>query len=104
MQKLAHEAGGRKPAVDLFGTPSVVGLEIRLDISRREPCCDDVVAQVFPGKGPHAGELICTKCGQHRGWLSKSTHDWLLAVVGKFGWPEEPIIIRDRAAPSKDWP
>jgi hypothetical protein len=90
---------------DLFGAPTIVGLRVVLDTSRAPACCDSNTAQVFPGKGPHASELVCTKCGQHRGWLSKSTHDWLLGVVKQFGWPEEPIAIRDRFRNSEeDWP
>jgi hypothetical protein len=79
--------------VDLFSAPTIIGLNIALEKNRSQPCCDGL-AQIFPGKGPHAGELVCVKCGQHGGWLSKSTHDWLLSVVTKFGWPDKPIRIR----------
>jgi len=44
----------------------------------------------------HAAELVCGKCGSHRGWLSKQTHDWVLRLVQLYGWPEQPITIRDR--------
>jgi hypothetical protein len=48
---------------------------------------------IGPGKGPHAGELICVDCGQHR-WLSKRAADWLEFVVTRFGAPNTPIIVR----------
>src|SRR5262249_44702217 len=79
---------------DLFGQPTLVGLNVVLDGS--PGWCDGATATLFPGRAMHAGELVCTKCGQHRGWLSKQTHEWLLKVVGQFGRPEKPIVIRDR--------
>ena len=84
---------------DLLSAPTIVGLHVQLDVSRAPKCgCDNAVTQVFAGRGPHAGEFRCSKCGAFRGWLSKSTAIWLLAVISKFGWPaaDQPIIIRDR--------
>jgi len=46
------------------------------------------------GRGPHAGELVCANCGQHRGWLSKSTARWIETVVSRFGAPTTPIAVR----------
>ena len=59
---------------DLFGAPTLVGLKVKLDrpVDRERPCCRNVCT-IGAGRGPHAGELICSDCGQHRGWLSKST-------------------------------
>jgi hypothetical protein len=33
------------------------------------PCCDTDVTILGPGKGPHAGELLCKTCGRHRRWM-----------------------------------
>jgi hypothetical protein len=81
--------------VDLFGAPTLIGLKVKLDrlIDRERPCCRNV-CRIGVGKGPHAGELTCSDCGQHRGWLSKPTAKWLEAVVSKFGAPTAPIIVR----------
>ena len=45
-------------------------------------------------RGPHAGELICANCGQHRGWLSKTTAAWIENVITRFGAPTTPIVVR----------
>ena len=80
---------------DLFGNPTLVGLQVRLDrpIDRERPCCRNICI-INTGKGPHAGELICIGCGGHRGWLSHATAQWITAVVSKFGAPNGPIIVR----------
>ena len=31
---------------------------------------------------------------QHRGWLSKSTAEWIASVITKFGAPTTPIVVR----------
>jgi hypothetical protein len=76
-------------------TGNLIGLKVKLDrpIDRERPCCRNVCA-VGPARGPHAGKLTCADCGQHRGWLSKSTAHWIEAVVSKFGAPTTPIIVR----------
>jgi hypothetical protein len=80
---------------DLFGEPTLVGLQVRLarPIDLERPCCCNICT-IFPGKAQHAGELRCTDCGQHRGWLSKPTAQWIAAVVAKFGAPTTPIVMR----------
>jgi hypothetical protein len=81
--------------VDLFGVPALIGLEVRLDrpADRENPCCRNV-CRIGTGKGPHAGELICADCGRHRGWLSKSTAQWIGSVITRFGAPTTPIVVR----------
>jgi hypothetical protein len=32
--------------------------------------------------------LNCRSCGRRRGWLSKSTADWIAEVAARFGAPE----------------
>jgi hypothetical protein len=73
----------------------LVGLEIKLNrpVDRERPCCRNVCT-IGAARGPHAGELICTDCGQRRGWLSQSTAQWIREVVARFGAPRTPIIIR----------
>lgn len=79
---------------DLFGAPTLVGLKIRLDrpADRDRPCCRNVCT-IGAGRRPHAGELVCADCGQHRGWLSKSTARWIETVVSRFGAPTTPISV-----------
>src|SRR5262249_763850 len=83
------------PMHDFLGNPTLVGLKIRLDrpADRDRPCSPNV-STIGAGRGPHAGELICTDCGQHRGWLSKSTTHWIETVVMRFGAPTTPIVVR----------
>src|SRR5215470_2107950 len=77
--------------LDLFVAPEgpLVGLRVKLDrpVDRSHPCCSNICS-IGSGKRPHAGELICADCGQHRGWLSKSTAQWIEHVVTRFGAPE----------------
>jgi hypothetical protein len=81
--------------VDLFGNPTLIGLKVKLDrpVDRARPCCENICT-IGAGKGPHAGELICADCGQHRGWLSKSTARWIESVITRFGAPNTPIVVR----------
>src|SRR5262245_22335137 len=83
------------PMRDLFGNPTLVGIRVKLDrpVDRDHPCCRNVCT-VGAGRGPHAGELICSDCGQHRGWLSKSTAHWIETVVARLGVPTTPIVVR----------
>jgi hypothetical protein len=80
---------------NLFGAPTLLGLRVRLDrpIDRERPCCLNICT-VGLARGPHAGELICADCGQHRGWLSKSTAQWIKHVATRFGAPTTPIVVR----------
>jgi hypothetical protein len=80
---------------DLFGAPTLIGVRMKLDrpIDRERPCCLNVCT-IGPASGPHAGELVCTGCGQHRGWLSKSTAAWIESIITRFGAPTTPIVVR----------
>ena len=73
----------------------LTGLRIKLDrpVDRDRRCCRNICT-IGPGKGPHAGELTCTDCGQHRGWLSKTTAHWIEDVISRFGAPTTPIVVR----------
>jgi hypothetical protein len=83
--------------LDLFNAPeeTLVGLRIKLDrpVDRDRRCCRNICT-IGPSKEPYAGELICSDCGQHRGWLSKSTAHWIESVFTRFGAPTTPIVVR----------
>jgi hypothetical protein len=83
------------PNKDLFGNPTLIGLEVKLDrpADRERPCCKNI-CRIGAARGPHAGALTCTGCGQHRGWLSKSTARWIQSVITRFGAPTTPIVVR----------
>jgi hypothetical protein len=84
---------------DMFGADNtggkLVGLRVKMDrpVDKQTPCCRNICV-IRPGKGPHAGELVCNDCGQHRGWLSKSTAQWIASVATRFGAPTTPIVVR----------
>jgi hypothetical protein len=80
---------------DKSAAGGIIGLKVRLDrpIDRARPCCRNICI-IGPGKGPHAGVLHCADCGQHRGWLSKTTAQWIQHVATRFGAPTTPIIVR----------
>jgi hypothetical protein len=82
---------GAAPAVDT----NLVGLKVKLDrpVDREQPCCNNVCI-INAGKQPHAGELRCANCDQHRGWLSKPTAQWIESVITRFGAPTTPIVVR----------
>jgi hypothetical protein len=103
MAKVSASAIRRKTAYnnyrqpDFFAEPQrgpLVGLRVKLDrdIDRDRPHCRNIYT-IGPGKGPHAGELICVDCGHHR-WMSKRAADWLEFVVTRFGAPNTPISVR----------
>jgi hypothetical protein len=73
----------------------IVGLSVKLDrpVDREQPCCRNVCI-IGAGKGPHAGDLHCADCGQHRGWLSQTSAQWTESVVMRFGAPTTPIVVR----------
>jgi hypothetical protein len=80
---------------DLFDAPTLIGLKVKLDrpIDRERPCCLNICT-IGAARGPHAGELRCVDCGQHRGWLSKPTAQWIETVATRFGAPTTPIVVR----------
>jgi hypothetical protein len=73
----------------------LIGLTVKLDrpVDRERPCCRNICI-IGAGKGPHACQLNCADCGQRRGWLSKSTAQWIEHVVTRFGAPITPIVVR----------
>jgi hypothetical protein len=83
--------------LDMFSTAAskIVGLRVKLDrpVDREKPCCRNICV-IGAAKGPHAGELRCAGCGQYRGWLSKSTAQWIESVITRFGAPTTPTVVR----------
>ena len=79
----------------VIATSSLIGLQVKLDrpVDREKPCCRNICV-IEAGKGPHAGALHCVDCGRHRGWVSKSSAQWIETVVTRFGAPTTPIVVR----------
>ena len=85
--------------IDMFNASKnngLIGLRVKLDrpVDREKPCCRNICI-IGAGKGPHAHALHCSDCGQHRGWISKSTATWIEQVVTRFGAPTTPIVVRN---------
>jgi hypothetical protein len=74
---------------------TLIGTKIKLDrpTDRERPCCRNVCIISASGE-PHAGKLNCADCGRDRGWLSKTTAQWIESVMSRFGAPATPIIVR----------
>jgi hypothetical protein len=73
---------------ELFTTPRMSplqGLMFKLDrkIDQLKPCCENF-AVVHAGRGPHAAELCCKKCGKHRSWMPRKLTDWFLTLLAIF--------------------
>lgn len=71
---------------------TLVQLDRRTDLEK--PCCRNI-ATIGAGKGPHAAELRCSVCGNHRGWLPRQALDFIRSLAETFGNSAEPIILRD---------
>jgi hypothetical protein len=73
----------------------LLGLHIRLDrpIDRDQPCCRNFCV-IEPGRPPYAGKLVCADCGRSRGWLSRTTAEWIESVTTRFSAPTTPIVVR----------
>jgi len=76
----------------------LVGLRVRLERPIDAPCgkCGETVVTIGPGAGPHVASLNCASCDRHRGWLPKAIAYFLIETVTRFGWPLEPITIRNQ--------
>jgi hypothetical protein len=79
---------------------TLIGLRVQLDrpIDRAKPCCRNLCT-LAPGKGPHAYQLVCEDCGAFRGWMSRSTANWITHVVERCGKPPTPIVVRKSTHP-----
>jgi hypothetical protein len=77
----------------------LIGLAVKLS----DLChCGHDIARIGPPAGPHLAELRCTMCQQHRGWLPRTAHQFLIEITKQFGRPTEPVTVRrggDQCAP-----
>src|SRR5262249_49723495 len=94
----ADEVGGascEKLVDSSFNNPALAKIQVKLDrhVDRQKPCCQNW-AVLAAGKGPHAAELKCMTCGAHRGWVSKTTFNFIETTVRLFG-VTEPFVIKD---------
>jgi hypothetical protein len=82
----------------LFASPEstttdlILGLAVKLPDSCR--ACGTYVVRIGSGAGPHVAGLACDECEQHRGWMSRTSYDFIRAIATKFGHPDTPIVIR----------
>jgi hypothetical protein len=78
--------------------PSLInGMRLKLErkVDQQKPCCSSM-AIVHAGKGPHAAELRCVKCGSHRGRLPKEMANFLLAALEHFPKAKTDVhVLRD---------
>jgi hypothetical protein len=73
------------------------GLILKLERKgdRENPCCENF-AIVQAGKGPHSAELLCKRCGKHRGWMPRKVTDWFLTLLAIFpGAAKDVHVWRD---------
>jgi hypothetical protein len=56
--------------------------------------CGERVAVIEAPVPPHAGSLVCSTCGKHRGWLPRHAYNFVTEIINKFGRPTEPIAYR----------
>jgi hypothetical protein len=83
--------------IDLFCEPAsppdhqLIGLAVQLpDLCK----CGDAIAVIGRGKGMHSASLYCRLCNNHRGWVSRTSFDFLRKTIETFGRPELPIEVR----------
>jgi hypothetical protein len=75
----------------------LVGLRVELTRTKDVPCaaCGETVVVIGLGAGPHVASLHCASCHRHRGWLPKTIVAFLTESISRFGWPSQPIVIRN---------
>jgi hypothetical protein len=80
-----------------------IGVLVKLDrqIDRVKPCHSNT-AVLAPGTGPHAAALICVACGQHRGWATRQTVNFVERLQRMFGRGDALPIVRDHAGINED--
>jgi hypothetical protein len=73
--------------MNVIVAPSIVGLAVQVP----SPCkCGSRLASIA------ADHVLKCECGARRGLLSSRTADFLKQIVGTFGTPNHPIILRRR--------
>jgi len=82
--------------LDFFGSTSPntspIGLIVR---APHRPCsdCGSIETIIGSSSGPHNGRLNCVVCTKHRGWLSRTTIDFVNSIITHAGRPDRPILI-----------
>jgi hypothetical protein len=71
---------------------ALFGLKVRIEPSPR--CCSQPTIAIVEPSDKWAADLKCASCGKRRGWLSTTTADFLETIVGKWGAPRDPIVLR----------
>ncbi len=78
----------------LFGSTVSSTSVLRLEVKLPRTCwCGAAVTILGSSAGPHHARLECIRCGVHRGWLSRDSYQFIVAVVDKFGRPDQPIAV-----------
>ena len=73
--------------MNVIVAPSIVGLAAQMP----SPCrCGSRLATIA------ADHVLKCECGARRGLLSSRTADFLKQIVGTYGIPDHPIILRRR--------
>ena len=81
--------------MEFFATDPTAKTLVGLRAKPPDACrCREHVATVGGSGGSHIGELICSGCGAHRGWLSHETASFISKNIEQFGRPTEPIDFR----------
>jgi hypothetical protein len=80
--------------LDLFGEPADPLEDLQVQLPDACPGCNNPIALIGRGSGPHRASLHCDRCGGHRGWIAHQTYDFLITITKKFGRPHTPIVIR----------
>jgi hypothetical protein len=70
------------------------GLKVDLGVHCRG--CQEPLAVIAAGSGPHAAQLRCSGCGVHRQWFPRAAIDFIEEITRSVGMPTEPILFRDR--------
>lgn len=81
--------------LDFFATApstSVIGLQVLLQSECSK--CGGNSATIGSSSGPHHARLLCSACGEHRGWMYGEAYDFLGKYIDQFGPPTAPIVVR----------
>jgi hypothetical protein len=70
---------------------SLFGLQVRLSSAC---ACGSTVSVLGSSKTMHEDSIFCSRCGRHRGWISKRDAAELRAELGRLGArPPTPMVL-----------
>jgi hypothetical protein len=76
----------------------LIGRAVKLEAPHR---CGSTEAIISPGRGPHAGSLVCAGCGIHRQWISRDSYtqisEFVAEIIRATGEQPAEIIFRPRS-------